>query len=377
MPDKPVDKTVDTTLIERLEIVLLARLNTSKTPPSAAELAGELARYAPSRLAAAQWSELVTACLHGLDARGLAAPDRRSERTAELKRRTGAHAVQRWQQWSERILPGLALGVRADDAKAHKRLGDRDDWSAAIVARSLRMWSKGSPPSPAALCDALIWQTLGLSSAPKRCPVELRAHYLRSHIDIEGGRPDLMLRQLAAKSIGAPRVELKALRESLIRMWLSGAELGAGAAVPEPVRDAAPASPQTPAPERSATVAPPVGGPTSAPASPRAAEPGAPTGDAPSLVDAVRDAADRARDGVFGDRKVFISSVWRALRTLPSWSELDLDEFKARLVLAHRRRELVLARADLVAAMDPALVAASETRTDGATFHFIVREPVQ
>jgi hypothetical protein len=46
-------------------------------------------------------------------------------------------------------------------------------------------------------------------------------------------------------------------------------------------------------------------------------------------------------------------------------------------VSAHRQRELELARADLVAAMDPTLVAASETRTDGATFHFIVREPVQ
>lgn len=31
---------------------------------------------------------------------------------------------------------------------------------------------------------------------------------------------------------------------------------------------------------------------------------------------------------------------------------------------------IVLCRADLVAAMDPALVAASETTTDGAVFHF-------
>ena len=80
---------------------------------------------------------------------------------------------------------------------------------------------------------------------------------------------------------------------------------------------------------------------------------------------------------MFGDRKVFISSVWRALRATPPWSQLDLDEFKARLVSAHHHRELELARADFVSAMDPALVAASETATDGTTFHFIVREPVQ
>jgi len=80
---------------------------------------------------------------------------------------------------------------------------------------------------------------------------------------------------------------------------------------------------------------------------------------------------------VFGDRKVFISSVWHALRATPRWSALELDDFKQRLVVAHRERELELARADLVSVMDPALVAASETRAEGSMFHFIVREPVQ
>jgi hypothetical protein len=89
----------------------------------------------------------------------------------------------------------------------------------------------------------------------------------------------------------------------------------------------------------------------------------------------VRTAAQQAREGVFGERKVFISSVWNAIRAMPSWSALPLEDFKANLVAAHRKQELTLARADLVAAMDPALVASSETRTDGATFHFVVREP--
>jgi hypothetical protein len=67
--------------------------------------------------------------------------------------------------------------------------------------------------------------------------------------------------------------------------------------------------------------------------------------------------------------------VWHELRKRPRWSAITLDELKARLVAAHRAGELVLARADLVAAMDPALVAASEITTDGASFHFIVKEP--
>jgi hypothetical protein len=36
----------------------------------------------------------------------------------------------------------------------------------------------------------------------------------------------------------------------------------------------------------------------------------------------------------------------------------------------------VLCRADLVTAMDPALVAASETLTDGAAFHFVLDREV-
>ena len=143
------------------------------------------------------------------------------------------------------------------------------------------------------------------------------------------------MRQIAARAVEAQRLELGALRDALVRRWLTGRG-------PEPC-GLAPAAPLEAA--------------------------------APSLVDAVRSAAHGARDGVFGDRKVFISSVWQALRAQPSWMALALDDFKAQLVAAHRSRQLVLARADLVAAMDPALVAASETQTEGATFHFIVREP--
>jgi hypothetical protein len=92
-------------------------------------------------------------------------------------------------------------------------------------------------------------------------------------------------------------------------------------------------------------------------------------------LDAVRHAARYARDGVVGGRKVFISTVWDAVRATSPWSSLPLDDFKAQLVAAHRNQQIILARADFVAAMDPTLVAMSETRTDGAMFHFVLREP--
>jgi hypothetical protein len=88
----------------------------------------------------------------------------------------------------------------------------------------------------------------------------------------------------------------------------------------------------------------------------------------PLLV--VRDALKRVKGpGRFGDRKVFVSALWQRVgRQLG----MPLDEFKRWLASQHRAGALQLARADLVAAMDPHLVASSEIRDRGAEFHFVV-----
>lgn len=88
--------------------------------------------------------------------------------------------------------------------------------------------------------------------------------------------------------------------------------------------------------------------------------------------------------GRFGDRKVFISALWAMMLRLDAEAGGHVTEgcavehFKAWLVGALRitredsRPLVVLARADLVAAMDLSLVAASETVADGAMFHFVL-----
>jgi hypothetical protein len=70
----------------------------------------------------------------------------------------------------------------------------------------------------------------------------------------------------------------------------------------------------------------------------------------------------------FGDRKVFLATV-------PGIDLIDAD-CRAELDIMRRAGLLEFVRADLVAAMDPALVAASEWRLDGATMHFLVVPPV-
>jgi uncharacterized protein (DUF2267 family) len=76
----------------------------------------------------------------------------------------------------------------------------------------------------------------------------------------------------------------------------------------------------------------------------------------------------------FHDNKVFIVALWRAIQREPNFPRLSLPEFKERLVEANSQNLLRLSRADLVQAMDPQLVADSETTYLNATFHFVLLE---
>jgi len=71
----------------------------------------------------------------------------------------------------------------------------------------------------------------------------------------------------------------------------------------------------------------------------------------------------------YGLRKVFLAAVHAALG---GEGAINLKAFKRRMVSAHRAGLLVLARADLVAAMPPAAVADSEVSDRGAEFHFVL-----
>lgn len=68
---------------------------------------------------------------------------------------------------------------------------------------------------------------------------------------------------------------------------------------------------------------------------------------------------------------MFISHVWRKLARLPAYARLSLDEFKQQLVEASRLGLLALSRADLVEAMNPEDVAASQINYLNAEFHFV------
>jgi hypothetical protein len=72
----------------------------------------------------------------------------------------------------------------------------------------------------------------------------------------------------------------------------------------------------------------------------------------------------------YGARKVFLAAVHAALGG--EGAIIHVEAFKRRMVSAHRAGLVVLARADLVAAMPGAAVAASEVSDGGAEFHFVL-----
>lgn len=107
-----------------------------------------------------------------------------------------------------------------------------------------------------------------------------------------------------------------------------------------------------------------------------------------AITDLVHRALADVQDaGRFGDRKVFIASLWTQMLGIEAQTDgtltdgATIEHFKAWLLRARLltrdgtedgARLVILSRADLVAAMDPARVAASETLTDGAAFHFVL-----
>lgn len=329
----------------RLQTLVLARAQTAgKDAPTAATLAKDLERFAPAP--GPGWRALVEAALGELIRQRVIDEQRRVVDGDALGQRLGVTAALKWPQLTDLVLPAIALGMSAKDVLGKKGAPDgRDGWAAAIAARALGFWQGGPPPKPAAVCDRLVWERLGLKGKVGRLPDAVRAVFLQRELATTPAPTDRLLRLLAAREVGSSS-ELKALRHGLVRRWLEHGALGAGgAAMPA---DAATAAPATAAGDLAA-------------------------GDFAADVRAALAGIAESDPGSHGAHKVFIFAAWEALRRHPAWRELGLDDFKARLVAAQRAGEVVLARADLVGAMSPALVERSEIDAGGATFHFVVR----
>jgi hypothetical protein len=330
-------------LTARLDQVVLARLATMGRRPAAPAVARELRALAPTSFSDAGWFATIEQSFARIRAPGAPDGPAAARGRRQAMRALGLSAGFTWKRIYNQILPGLGLGVTGADARAHRCLDDHDSWAGAIVARARGIWRQGPPPSWTATCDAVVWAALGLPGKAKATPAEIRAHFLKEIFrSTNQASPSRLLRQIAAREVGALRLDLRSLREALARRWVCGES----AAMPRTSRVA---------PAQSSKVISPDALPLE------------------TFATMVRRAASEASEGVFGRRKVFISRLWEQLRAEPAGAT-SLDEFKRRLVSAHKAGLLTLARADLVAAMDPRDVANSETRHLEARYHFVERE---
>lgn len=347
---------------DRLDELVLARL--AATPaPRPAELLSAVRRYWPQAA-----KEDVDASLHRLEAKGSLSQRKPTESGMAAARRFGAAGVP-WRQVTDAVLPAHALGWPFEDRRARARLDGREGWAAAIVARDWGLIDAGDPPpTPSHVGMVIVWQRLALpGKLPRQLPKAVMAHFLARLLEVDVPEWRRGLVQLALRSVSARRADLRALRDGVVGAWLGGRSWTkpSRAVEPDPVLTGPHAEPANGKGGGNG------GDPSNG--SGASAQGGSQAGGLEEFASRVREAAGRARSGVFGDRKVFISALWRDLSGRAGGAG-SLEQFKQRLVEANRRGLLRLYRADLVEEMDPAEVAASATRYLDATFHFVERE---
>lgn len=312
---------------ERLAELLLARLACGK-PPREADARKSLYAVAARDCSASEWQEQFALALAELRAAGaveaerLALTERGRTRLAQALGLRSLPPAPSWAQFRRKYLPRLFLQLPESSAAPN--------CAAAVLAQRLGVPYDGSS-TPVRVADAWLASSLGLS---KLSLDELRKKLLARELGLPERRTTAELFRLAATQLAdAPKGDPSSVLDALARRWLLG----------EP--DAREPAPSVPPPQEALG----------------------------HFVRRVQQAADSPEARHFGPEKVFIGSVWQALAAEPDMARLGENGFKRLLVEAHRQGSLVLAPADLVAAMDPRDVRSSETRHHNATYHFIQR----
>jgi hypothetical protein len=402
--------------LSRSELVVLACLSQSK-PPSDVELGDALHQLAvpekPAEVARARAIELLAGLVRRAWVTGHdEGPGRGKRRNSESPRKlteSGKRAlrtafnlsrVPTWAQVRDKHLPSLALGVPPGSEQASHACTESAIMAAVLCTR----FGVRDARTPMAVCDALIANALGLP-AGKLTLDRIRVHVLLRGVEGLAGAapsPDIKdyARRLAAwiacSAVGAVDAggSQRRMARALARRWVRGEAHPQGVywargatgelttmetvAVVPPMQPADPPARPTgndrtrAAADGGVRVRPQgsAGEPQTPPAP--AKRPMPPPPPQPDLLEVVRETIPRVgTEGRFGE-KVYVSAIWRTIERDRKAGELSLDHFKRWLLGANRDGWLVLARADLIGAMDAKQVTESEIHDRGATFHFVL-----
>lgn len=339
----------------KLETLILARLSVSGArPPSSARVSKTLQGMLARRFTVGEWRQHYASALEALQGEQLIVSKPLALTRAGRVRLMAALGLgspprsKSWPEFKVRYLPRLFF--------PEQRAGRRAiEPHAALLAERLGVNVAGTPKrEPAHVIEAWLKRELEIAG-----PLDLATVGAALLARELGLRPRqtraALLRQSLAVLSGAAQARPDAVIDALAGRWLFG-ERAAGA-------------PLNPATDPSAS-------PRASSANGNGTHARQDRHDAAFLARAAAKIARAAASPSarpFGPNKVFIASVWESLAADPELHSLDEAGFKALLLDAHRGGLLALSRADLVAAMDPRDVAASETRHGNATYHFIVR----
>jgi hypothetical protein len=333
---------------DRIDLLILARLAGGGTKkPNQSDLKKYLTRFVEHVLTPGEWQRLLDKRLAALRERkdlDADAPLTVTEQgRARLLKALGVDSLPPWQAIYSQVLTAWALNLPPTSGKVRERLKTADGLRGSILRQQHGLQTKEAPTLNQAI-DALVWRALGVETDQPLSLNKLRLHTLKKRLGDEMRLSlDKLKALLAAEAVNSASTDANALRRALARRWLAAQEMSVAR---PPEQRPGPSAVERPQPFNLETFA-----------------------------RRVKEAARTERGaGRFGDRKVFISAVWRTLRDDPLCVGMKPDEFKAQLVNAHRAGLLILHRADLIGAMDAKEVQASETRYLNATFHFIESE---
>ncbi|WP_245682343.1 hypothetical protein [Archangium gephyra] len=325
------------------ELVLAWLLTRAEGKGSRSALSSALKSFASHRWSSGEWSTRLDESLAALESGGLLQQTARKGLSLTKQGRARAQAflgMERppkgltWKKLRLTHLTALSLGLPSSAASG---LDKADKLRAVLVQKQLGLEGLGTRKLNE-VRDQLCWKQLGVETDKPFNMTHVQSFLLGKVLQASREvKPSQAMQQLAARGVGARRMDAESLRVAALQSWLLPT------AEPTPAAPPARAS-QTPAP------------------APRPTDDGL-----PAFAERVLHTARHAESGRFGDDRVFISHVWRAMRG----HGLDEQSFKNRLVEANQKRLLSLSRADMVELMDPADVEASEIRHLGSTFHFI------
>lgn len=381
----------------RVRDILLVRLAVEDKALTREAVAREIGAFANMGRESAQWLDLVARAIAGLadaglvDAKpvGVAATDAGRKRAVLILGARGG-LPKSWRIARDQHLIAKALGIEGDSPRRLRLLLRPDGLRALIVCKAFNLKVRGVP-TPSRVRAALAALALerafaGLPQTEVGRKTGLSAKAGRALAGRLSRRPQdyrtdsRLLAALAAEYTGAAKGDAAALQLALLRTYVrvdGGAALDAAptrarrtvkasrrrrgeAATPPPPSTAAP----TP------VVAPPV--PVDAKVADHVAAAKAPARpDVSGFAAEVRRHAELVAEGWSGNRKAWVSRVWRALAgARPDWGLSEI-EFKCMLAEAHRVGAVVLANADLKDGRNLKDVQESALSYKNAVFHYV------